>query len=267
MKTSVVFMVLGGDRRMRACADGLRSLGYPVCDLPSPNFDTFTSQIKGTNVLILPIPALSGECINGTSLQVQQVLSAVPPATAVFAGVIPTDLKMRIVDYNLDEAFQQAGAIATAEGAISILIQELPITLHGATALIIGNGRIGKALSERLTALGMKVTVSARKEQDWQDIAEKNLRTDHTGVYNHGLDYHCIINTVPAPVLSKVQLALVPKSCLLLDLASRPGGLDWQACEELELRAIHALALPGKTSPNSSGLAIRDTVLDLLNLR
>ena len=262
MESSVTFTVLGGDARMRACAEGLSNLGYSVCDLPNPNLD----EICNSNILILPIPAFSGPNISGTDLNADLLLSTIDERTLVFAGVVPPEYRSRITDYNLDEAFQLSGAIATAEAAISILVEKLPITLYGASALIIGNGRIGKALGTRLAALGMQVTVSARKEADWHAIEKANLRTEHTGLYLHGLNYNCIINTVPALVLTREQLTQVPPSCLLVDLASKPGGLDWQACEELGLQAIHALALPGKTAPVTSGLAIRDTILNHLNL-
>lgn len=266
MKTSVAFTVLGGDARMRACAAGLDHLGFTVCDLPQTDTNTLATQLQQTDVLVLPIPAFADACISGTQIQTEQLLSAVIPGTRIFAGVVPAHLLERITDYNQDESFQLSGAIATAEAAIAILIQELPITLFGAKCLIIGNGRIGKALGARLSSLGTQVTISARKKADWSAIEAQNLRTDHTGLYHHGFDYDCIINTVPAPVLSAAQLEQVPKTCLLMDLASKPGGLDWQACEALGLKAIHALALPGKTAPITSGLAIRDVILDQLNL-
>ena len=41
-------------------------------------------------------------------------------------------------------------AVPTAEGAVQIAMQELPITISQSRCLIIGNGRIGKALHTRL---------------------------------------------------------------------------------------------------------------------
>ena len=266
MNTSVVFTVLGGDARMRACAAGLQDFGFTVCDLPHPEAGVLSDQLKKTDVLILPIPAFSGSYVSATAIETDWLLSSIKAETKVYAGLVPPHLQSRITDYNRDEAFQLSGAIATAEAAIAILIEELPITIKDAACLIIGYGRIGKALSARLSALGMCVTVSARKEADWKAINENSLRADSTGEYRHGFAYDCIINTVPAPVLSAAHLARISKKCLLIDLASKPGGLDWQACNELGFKAIHALALPGKTAPTTSGLAIRDAVLDYLNL-
>ena len=266
MKSSVAFTVLGGDARMRACASGLQNFGYTVYDLPHAKVEILAELLPNTEVLILPIPAFSDGKITGSDLSAEQLLSLVGPECLMFGGVVPRQYADRIIDYNQDEAFQLSGAIATAEATISILVEKMPITLYGSSALIIGNGRIGKALSKRLSDLGMEVTVSARKDTDWLDIAAQGLRADHTGIYRHGLQYHCIINTVPALVLPRNHLEQVDSSCLLVDLASKPGGLDWQACKELGLQTIHALALPGKTAPVTSGLAIRDTILNHLNL-
>ena len=41
----------------------------------------------------------------------------------------------------------------TAEGAIQLAMEELPITLHGARVLVIGYGRLGRVLADRLAGL------------------------------------------------------------------------------------------------------------------
>lgn len=266
MQTSIMFTILGGDERMRACAEGLRALGHHVADLAQPSLASVTLQLLSTDVLILPLPAFSGTLVSNTEISQDALLHIIPPDIRIFAGVVPDALQGRMIDYNQDEAFQLSGAIATAEGSIELMMRHLPITLYGARCLIIGYGRIGKALSSRLAALGMDVTVSARKESDWAAIREQGLCQERTGVYEHGFDYDCIINTVPAMVLPSEALQRIAKDCLLLDLASKPGGLDWEESRKLNLNAIHALALPGKVAPITSGLAIRDTILDHLNL-
>ena len=42
-------------------------------------------------------------------------------------------------------------------------MEQLPITIHGARVLVVGFGRVGRALAQRLAALGAKVTVAARR--------------------------------------------------------------------------------------------------------
>ena len=48
----------------------------------------------------------------------------------------------------------------TAEGAIQLAMEELPITLHGARVLVIGYGRLGRVLADRLAGLKARVSVA-----------------------------------------------------------------------------------------------------------
>jgi len=45
-------------------------------------------------------------------------------------------------------------------------MEEMPITLHGSNALILGFGRIGKILAKMLHGIGSNVYVEARKYSD-----------------------------------------------------------------------------------------------------
>ena len=49
---------------------------------------------------------------------------------------------------------------------VMIALERMPGTLHGSSAFVIGYGRIGKLLADRLRAFGADVTVFARKESD-----------------------------------------------------------------------------------------------------
>lgn len=76
--------------------------------------------------------------------------------------------------------------------------------------------------------------------------------------------YDLIINTVPARVLGQEELEDVNPSCLILDLASKPGGVDLGRAGELGLTVIWALSLPGKVAPVTAGAAIKSTIYNML---
>ena len=59
-------------------------------------------------------------------------------------------------------------------------------------------------------------------------------------------------------------LKRIKKDTLIIDLASRPGGVDFSAAKELGLRVIWALSLPGKIAPVTSGAIIKDTVMNII---
>ena len=54
------------------------------------------------------------------------------------------------------------------------------------------------------------------------------------------------------------------KGTLLIDLASRPGGVDFNAAAELQIKTIWALSLPGRVAPKSAGQIIKTTILNMI---
>lgn len=169
-----------------------------------------------------------------------------------------------VFDYYSREEFAIANAIPTAEGAIAIAMNELAITLDGAKALVIGYGRIGKVLSNRLAALNAETVVTARKPEDLAWIRAAGLRAEETGELRELLyGYHpdVIFNTVPHCVLGRDELERIRKGELIIDLASKPGGVDISAAGALGHKVIWALSLPGKVAPVTSGKIIANTIL------
>jgi dipicolinate synthase subunit A len=172
------------------------------------------------------------------------------------------------IDYLCLEEMAAANAVPTAEGAIQLAMQELPVTIQGSDCLVIGWGRIGKVLSAKLAALGARVTVSARREQDVALLRALGYRADVTARFYRGLGgYDLIVNTVPAGVLGRRELEQIRHDCVVIDLASKPGGVDWDAASQLNRTVIWALSLPGKVAPVSAGRIIRDAILSYLDLR
>ena len=73
-----------------------------------------------------------------------------------------------------------------------------------------------------------------------------------------------IINTVPHMILTKERLENVKQECLLIDLASNPGGMDKKAIKDRNLKFVWALSLPGKVAPTTSAEFIKDTIYNIM---
>lgn len=98
--------------------------------------------------------------------------------------------------------------------------------MQGARTLVIGNGRIGRLLSGKLSCLGADVTVSARSARDFAWIENSCHHVlDTRRLSGHLSGFDLVINTVPAKVLGAAELAELPAGCLIIDLASKPGGV------------------------------------------
>jgi len=82
---------------------------------------------------------------------------------------------------------------------------------------------------------------------------------------DHIHEFDIIFNTIPSLILDDEILAKVKKDALIIDLASKPGGVDFDAARELGVNTIWALSLPGKVAPISAGQIICDTIYNILS--
>ncbi len=263
--------VLGADPRQYWLAKSLEQAGHSVSVYGVSGLEdtkpTLPQTFTDAQAIVLPMPAFdrSGnlQLGPGRSIGADAFSRLLPENVTVFGGILPPDLPG--VDYAKGEAVAIYNAVCTAEGAIQKAMENLPITLWNSRCLVIGFGRIGKVLAHRLRGLEAAVTVSARRPGDLAMAQSLGYDSDKTGIYEKGLQqYDCIFNTVPAMVLPEDHLRRTRQDCLLIDLASRPGGIDFSACTRLPRKALHALSLPGLVAPATAGRIISDYILEQL---
>lgn len=124
-------------------------------------------------------------------------------------------------------------------------MEELPTTIYGQKVLLTGFGRITKVMIKALIGLGAKVSVAARKYSDIEWAKIYGCEGIHISQLNDSLSsYDIVFNTVPAVLLDEKRLSLLKDSCLVIDLASKPGGVDFDTARSLGIKTIWALALP-----------------------
>ncbi|MBE7041149.1 MAG: dipicolinate synthase subunit DpsA [Ruminococcaceae bacterium] len=287
MKTTV-FAVIGGDVRYVRCADFFCSLGAEVRTFgfdPQVAFDeqvitadSLACAIQGADYILLPLPVSVEKGLVNTPLyqgtiSLNSVSELISHDQVVFGGKMDNTfldaIRQKGVlchDYTEYEDFSVLNAIPTAEGALEIAMRELPVTLHGASCLVIGFGRIAKVLCHNLLALGAHVTAAARKQSDRTWMQTFGYIPIHTkDLQNHIGSFQLIINTAPVPLLTRDVLSHINKEALIIDLASRPGGVDFESAEKLGIKVIWALSLPGKVAPRTAGDIICKTILNIIN--
>lgn len=281
MKKERSLWVVGGDLRQVILAELLMDDGhwvqtYGMEHRPEPSPLTGSDTLKGiehADCVILPLPVtvesgLINTPLSDKKLPVKALLDVLHPHQFICAGRVTPELDamakergLTLHDYFAREELAIRNAVPTAEGAVQLAMEELPTTLFGTRVLVIGYGRLGKLLAHRLKGLGARVTVSARTYEDLAWIEAFGYWSEHTEQLDGWLGgYELIINTVPARVLDYPRLSDLDKGVLVLDLASRPGGVDMEAAARLGVKVIQALSLPGRVAPVTAGAAIRDTI-------
>ncbi len=268
------FGVLGGDTRQEKLAAWLAEQGQRTVTWGLGG-DGPLEEALAQDCLVLPLPvSRDGERLHTPLgreiLALEDLWSRLRPGQRIFGGQVTAEMVRAvqaqgavIEDYFRREELQVRNAVSTAEGAIQRAMERTDRTLHRMPCLVMGYGRIGKVLSHRLAGLGAIVTVSARKSADLAWIEAMGHRAVKTGEAPLE-DFRLIFNTIPAPVLGEPQLRRLREDCLLIDLASAPGGVDRQAAEALGISAVQALALPGQAAPRTAAEAIGQTIFTIL---
>jgi len=284
--TVMKFAVIGGDMRQAKLAELLLADGHDVSVFAIDKFrledgvnhtDSAATAVRDAACVVLPLPVVAKERILNTPLSsglhtTQNTFAELRPDQVICAGKVDTataeqaaSLGLELIDYLAREEFAIQGALATAEGAIGIIMKETAVTLCHLNCLVIGFGRIGKILCHRLRGMGAHVTASARKCADIAWVKSYGYDALETSRLDGELSkFDIIVNTVPARVLGKHRLQELKPGCFLLDLSSKPGGLDFSAASNLGVKALWALGLPGEVAPVSAGAAVRDTIYNIL---
>ena len=284
MKHELDIWLIGGDRRQVRLAGLLAEDGHSVHTLglgPATGGVREERELTGAalaDCVVLPLPvAAPGGRLNAPlaeePLSLEGVFAALRPGQIICAGrvddatqAMARDRGLVLHDYFAREELAVANAVPPADGAIQLALEEMPVTLHGSRALVIGYGRLGRALAPRLAGLGAKVSVAARKYADLAWAEGFGFGTEHTGELKGWLcGYDLVVNTAPALVLGKEELEELKPECVVIDLASLPGGVDFAAVKALGVKAVQALSLPGKVAPATAAAYLRSTICHILH--
>ncbi|MCX8129992.1 MAG: dipicolinate synthase subunit DpsA [Clostridia bacterium] len=281
------FTVIGGDLRSVKLANQLQADGNRVYiygydnagfDLGMEESQDLLHAIEESDVVIGPIPCTNdNETINAPfnteKIYISDILKKMSKNQLFVAGRLSEKILHQSQVYNVysidlleREEMAVLNAIPTAEGAIQIAMEEMPITLHDCNAMVLGFGRIGKILGKMLQGIGANVFVEARK---YSDIAWIKSYSYNPVFITHIDDYlpkmDVIFNTIPHVLLDTDALKKIKPEGLIIDLASKPGGVDFEGAKSMGLKAIWALSLPGKVAPVTAAKFIKETVYNIID--
>lgn len=283
MSDSKRFVFLGGDLRQCFMARKLVEKNYLIAtyglDIDGQydliyRASSLKSALNFGNIIVCPVP-VSHDHVMITSevklddLTIDNLISNLNENHTLFGGVIFNELKTacdnkHIPYYDLMkmEPISIKNAIATAEGTIVEAITQSTINLHGSSCLVLGYGRCAKVLAEKLKGLNAYVTVCTRNEEALAYADSFGLQTVQLDALSNSLlNYDFIFNTIPYKVLDESIIKQLKKSTIIIDIASKPGGTDFDACKEYGISASLCLGLPGKYAPEASADILNNIIL------
>ena len=245
------FAVIGSDARQLAAGRALARAGYAV---EGPE------EIALADYILLPLP------LDAARTPLAELLRAARPGALALGGMLSEEAKAIAAEAGVELAIRNA--IPTAEGCIGVLLAQRKRTLWGSAVLLLGFGPVGQAVGTRLAALGAHVTVAARRPAQRAQAESLGMQgAELARLARLAPAFDTVVNTIPAQVLTAPVLARLRPGSLIVDLASRPGGTDFDAAARCGHKAIHALSLPAACAPETAGEIVARTVREMLRER
>lgn len=283
--------ILGGDRRTACMAPIFVEKGYRVvcfCTVSIPCSPSIKSKLAFTGslrealdaapVIIGGIPFTKSDALyceegaSDTAVSLSELQRGIRRHQKIFAGVIPEDFRrtceereIACHDFMLDEPMTLYNAVSTAEGAILEAMLHRDTNLHMSSALVLGYGRCGKILADRLKGLHACVTVCSNDANELALACALGFETLHLSkLWNSIRCYEYIFNTIPARVLNRRCLEKVSPNAIIIDIASNRAGADYEAARKLKVNIRFCPGLPGKYAGESCAKYLTDYVINRL---
>lgn len=315
------FMVLGGDMRQAYLADILTKQGYQVAKYLLPEIpcvqktqadletrivtnllasihekEVFLDGISQSSAVLAPIPITKDKktlnhMIKNIDLTLDEIYESLMQGQTFFGGCIPKWFVERCeqkgchcFDYMEDKPLAVRNAVATAEGVLAEAILKYPGNLHDTRCLVLGFGKCGRVIAEKLKGLSSKVTVCVRRDSDeaWAkalgyeaiyfdcdqkkigNCSESQIKSQSDDDYKTLREcigeFPLVFNTVPYVVLTRELLSKIKKDGMIFDIASAPGGVDYKVAARIGVVAECYPSLPGKYAPKASAEIMTEVI-------
>ncbi len=288
MLTGIHVAFIGGDARQLEVIKKCIQLDATVTLIGFDNLESsFTGAtkkpltcdvLKDVDALILPIVGTDEKgfvesifCSKPLLLKEEHAAS-LPKTCVVYTGMSKPYLrtllqKQQITLIELLDRDDVAiyNSIPTVEGALMMAIQNTDFTIHGSQVMVLGLGRVGMSLARALHALGARVRVGAKRPEHIARIYEMGITPFYVSELKSQVsNVDILFNTIPHLIVTAEVLAQMPQTSLIIDLASKPGGVDFRFAEKRGIKALLAPGLPGIVAPKTAGQIIANILSRLI---
>ncbi|GAA0461650.1 dipicolinic acid synthetase subunit A [Alkalibacillus silvisoli] len=288
MLTGKSVLIVGGDARYIELINQLSLFDATVYAIGFEEAEENLDNVILTNqkrlvkdhidAIILPITGLDQDGyadahFNDSSIHLtEEWLNEFPDHCLLFTGIMTpylselSEFTGRIIAFMDRDDVAIYNSIPTVEGAIMLAIQHTDFTIHSSNVTILGFGRVGKTLVRPFQGLGAKVSVYARRNDDLARIYESHATTIEEGQLIEAVKgCNILINTVPDLIVTPNVIRALPEDCLIIDLASKPGGVDFRYAKKRGVDAMLAPSLPGMVAPKTAGKILAHVIQTVMH--
>lgn len=238
---------------------------------------SLVSTIQGSDIVVAPLPCSKDDILINTpfyggEISIEEIFKSMTKDQVFIGGKISEKIKQMANHYGIPafdlmdrEELAILNAIPTVEGGIQIAMEEMDTTIHNSNIMILGFGRIGKLLAKSLQGLGGNIFVEARNHEDLAWIKSYGYRPLHLKeIKNYLPNMELIFNTIPSMILGEENLIELKRGALIIDLASTPGGVDFEVAKKMDIKVIWALGLPGKVAPVTAAEILKESIYNIV---
>lgn len=281
--------VLGGDARYLELIRQLQILpnttlllvGFDRLEQGFTGFKQIEFQdldLKKLDAIILPITGTDSNGKIETTFSNEEIVltrtwfEKLDESTIIFTGITneylterTRELGIRLIPLLDRDDVAIYNSIPTAEGVIMMAIEHTDYTIHSSRVIVTGFGRVGHTVANKFSAFGAKVSVSANNSWEIARITEMGLTPIPTEkLYEHTSNCDILINTVPAMVVDQRAISELPTNAIIIDVASKPGGTDFDYAKKRGIKAILTGSLPSIVAPKTAGRILADVIKQIL---
>lgn len=230
-----------------------------------------SKSFSGTDFLVFPIPVKKE--------MIDNIFPFAYKNNYLIGGLFDKELidfckyyGINYYDLYKSKTFVTNNAKITAEGAVFNAMHSSKITISGSKCLVIGYGNCGKKICSLLKCMKACIYVVEN------DMKSKSFHTQdlclrskcHNALFYENINdiksihkFDFIFNTAPSKVLTHNILEKLSKNTTIIDIASAPGGTDFDYCKKHGITAKLCPGIPGTYAPKSAAHIIFNEIVNL----
>lgn len=282
-------LVIGGDHRyieiintFSAANANVFIVGFDELNFASANvYNIRFNEISGEKLDAILLPVSGTNETGNVNLTFskeefvtmnEELIRNTPEHCVIYTGTVNSFLtnmakaskKQLITLFDRDD-LAIMNSIPTAEGTLQVAMEETDRTIHGSNVIVLGFGRVGISVAKLFSAVGAKVHVCARDSVSLARSIQMGLTPIKMEQLKQSIQsMNICINTIPHLMINQAILSTMDLETLIIDLASAPGGTDFETAKKKGMKALHTLGLPGKVAPKTAGEVLAQTLLQLI---